>query len=371
MGGLERECDLLARELAVNGFEPVVITEELGSGLPLREKRAGVAVVRIPSNQKRTLTVQLGVAIRLARTLMNDRGEVSFAVVRSFTLPALVTGLLKRLGLLPFPTIVVADTGGDNDDVTALSKRRFSWASKWLVGGNDVLAGICEANVRHLRERGYRPEQIALVPNGIDITPLSIMRPPLQVKRFLFLGRLDKQKGLYELLDAMSKLIETDDEVHLSIAGDGPEAISLQSRISEQALRGRVELLGRVDHSQIGNLFAEHDCLVLPSYSEGCPLSVLEAAAHSRVLVLTDVGDLRKYFDDCAHFCLTEDVNSLVGAMSMAVNSVPADLHVRYMKNLEGLSIQNTTERIIRLMLNCQHASLVQPVATSSSGRDR
>ena len=53
---------------------------------------------------------------------------------------------------------------------------------------------------------------------------------------------------------------------------------------------------GRAEYDELSDLFVAHDCLVLPSFSEGMPLSVLEAAAHHRVLVVTDVGDMRRLF---------------------------------------------------------------------------
>jgi glycosyltransferase involved in cell wall biosynthesis len=72
-------------------------------------------------------------------------------------------------------------------------------------------------------------------------------------------------------------------------------------------------------------VFDEHDCLVLPSYSEGMPLSVLEAAAHRRVLIITDVGDIRRLFGERIHICPPRDTEALIAAMEAAM----ADPHPR------------------------------------------
>jgi glycosyltransferase involved in cell wall biosynthesis len=64
--------------------------------------------------------------------------------------------------------------------------------------------------------------------------------------------------------------------------------------------------------------------MVLPSYSEGMPLSVLEAAAHHRILVATDVGDIRALFGDRVHLCAPRSASALEAAMEVAATAEPA-----------------------------------------------
>ncbi len=78
--------------------------------LPREELVGKVRVIRIPSSEQRSVIVQLKVAFALATILIRLRQDVAFSVVRTFTLPALVVGLLKRLRLIKFPTLVTADT---------------------------------------------------------------------------------------------------------------------------------------------------------------------------------------------------------------------------------------------------------------------
>ncbi|MBJ7343368.1 MAG: hypothetical protein JHC46_07275, partial [Solirubrobacteraceae bacterium] len=80
LGGMERECALLAEEFKQLGYSPLVITEQLGLDLPLEETANGVRIVRVPSSPERSLIVQLRVARAIATLLLRTRRHVAFAV---------------------------------------------------------------------------------------------------------------------------------------------------------------------------------------------------------------------------------------------------------------------------------------------------
>ncbi len=349
LGGLERECALLADEFSKLGYSPVVVTEQLGMSLPREELVGKVRVIRIPSSEQRSVVVQLKVAFALATILIRLRQDVAFSVVRTFTLPALVVGLLKRLRLIKFPTLVTADTGGDGDDIVALQRRPLSVVSRWLVSSNDYVNGLCAANTEHLRQFGYSESKITSIPNGVDASSWGSTYPPEEVRRFLFLGRVVAAKGLFELIDAMSTLVSEHRDITLTIAGAGPDEQALRHRSSELGLEASVTFVGRVEYDELSDLFAAHDCLVLPSYSEGMPLSVLEAAAHHRVLVVTDVGDMRRLFDGRAFICPPRDVKALTESMRAAVES--AEPMAEYGPIINEISIETVAARLIGQLL--------------------
>ncbi len=232
LGGMERECALLAREFARQGWEPVVITEQLGMPFARSERVGPVRIHRIPSSPVRALSVQLKVAARMAMLLLRYRRRAAFAIVRTATLPSVLVGLLKLLRLVRFPTLVTAETGGAADDVVALAERPLFPVSRALLSAHDCLNGICQMNVDHLRQYGFPASKITTIPNGIDTTAWETATPPESVERFLFLGRLDHEKGLFELLDAFRAVRARHPRVSLTIAGEGPSLQELRTAAS-------------------------------------------------------------------------------------------------------------------------------------------
>jgi glycosyltransferase involved in cell wall biosynthesis len=344
LGGQERQCALLADALARRGYQPVVITEQLGFDTPRRERIGAADVIRIPSSPERTLGTQLRVAARLTLIIVRHR-RARFAIVRTYTLPAIAVGLLKALRLVRFPTLVTAETGGGDDDVQELSRKRGFPVLRALVSANDVLSGICQDNIDHLREHGFPADRIILIGNGIDTTPYACAAAPQLVRRFLFLGRIVEEKGVFELLDAFARVHAEQPEATLTIAGDGAARGELELRVAQLVTAGAVSFAGRVPHERLDELFAGTDCLVLPSWSEGMPLSVLEAAAHRRVVIATDVGDLKRVFGDRIALVPPRDPIALADAMASALR----DPHPRadYDDLMPELDIDAVTGRLL------------------------
>lgn len=344
LGGMERECHLLARELRRRGWQPVIVTERLGLDLPRREETDGIRVHRMASSPRRSLWVQLWVALQLVVLVLRYR-RAGFAIVRTTTLPSLVVGALKRLRLVRFPTLVTAETGGTDDDVAALAGRPLFPLARSLVSTHDWLNGLCQANVDHLREFGFPEPKITMIPNGVDTTAWETATPPERVRRLLFLGRIDPEKGIFELLDALASVRTRHPDLTLTVAGDGPARGAMEARAAELELADAVRFVGRVPYERVGDVFAEHDCLVLPSYSEGMPLSVLEAAAHRLVLVITDVGDIRRLFGDRIHICPPRDTQALAAALEAAAGD--AAPQVDYDEVIDAVSIETVVDEVL------------------------
>ena len=104
----------------------------------------------------------------------------------------------------------------------------------------------------------------------------------------LYVGRLNVQKGLPVLLDAMELILSARPDVYLRLAGIGPERDWLNERIAKSfTLAAHVQLLGPRD--DVPGLLRASDLLVLPSLWEGMPNVVLEAMASRRAVVATAV----------------------------------------------------------------------------------
>ena len=133
---------------------------------------------------------------------------------------------------------------------------------------------------------------VRVIPNGVRI-PASV-EPEAKPAEVLFAGRLSPEKGIEELLAATAGM-------NLVVAGDGP-------------LRPLVPgALGFVPHDELERLYDRAAVVVLPSYREGLPLCVIEAMAHGRPVVASNVGGIPELVEDGVTGLLVEpgDVDGL------------------------------------------------------------
>jgi glycosyltransferase involved in cell wall biosynthesis len=151
---------------------------------------------------------------------------------------------------------------------------------------------------RHVERRLHEILQIpgsklAVVPNGIDTRRLQCEPNPdlrAHLSRngtrpvVLTMARLVEEKGIAFLLEATRSL----PDVQVVIAGDGPQRDALERQARALGVGGRVVFLGR--RSDVPQLLACSDIVVLPSLNEGLPLAVLEAMAAGKPVVATIVG---------------------------------------------------------------------------------
>jgi len=143
---------------------------------------------------------------------------------------------------------------------------------------------------------GVNGARIAVIAgSGVDTDAMVPLPEPAQPVTLAFVGRLVESKGIRTLLAAHERLGQRGRDIRLLIAGlpdpANPTSIPPQE-IEAWSRRPNVKILGFVE--DIGALWARAHIAVLPSYREGLPLSLLEAAACGRPLVATDVPGCRE-----------------------------------------------------------------------------
>jgi glycosyltransferase involved in cell wall biosynthesis len=110
--------------------------------------------------------------------------------------------------------------------------------------------------------------------------------------RFLFVGRIEKVKGIDLLLESMASLKEEAMNVHLTVVGSGGMEEWAKSFIEERDLWEHISWKGNVSDRTLASLYESSDCVVIPSRSESIPLVFSEALRFNKELIVTDVGDM-------------------------------------------------------------------------------
>jgi glycosyltransferase involved in cell wall biosynthesis len=175
----------------------------------------------------------------------------------------------------------------------------------------------------YLREiaLGWRldPGRVSVLPNPAPEIPALPSREELRAELELegdvlaFAGRLSVQKSLGTALEAVAAT----PGVTLVIAGDGPDRLTLERRMQELGLGGRVRFLGSVSRSAVLRLFRASDASVLPSAWENFPHTVVEALAVGCPVIATSVGGVPEVVLDGENGLLVPpgDAQALAGAI--------------------------------------------------------
>ena len=135
--------------------------------------------------------------------------------------------------------------------------------------------------------------------------------PNLTTVRFLLIARMLWDKGVGEFVQAARQLKRQGINAEFCLLGfldvKNPAAISRQ-QIDDWVKEGVVRYLGSTDDVRLA--ITDTDCIVLPSYREGTPRTLLEAAAMARPIVTTNVAGCRDVIDDGINGYLCEPHNA-------------------------------------------------------------
>jgi len=145
----------------------------------------------------------------------------------------------------------------------------------------------------HVR-MGIPADRIHVLPHFYEVDPERFIAEP--GRDVLFVGRLSKEKGVEQLLDAWKR---TDrGEAKLLLAGDGPERAALENKIAAEKIGG-VEFLGFVAKEDQAAMWKRAAFLVVPSiWQEPLGLVVFEAWERGRGVVASDAGGLADSVED-------------------------------------------------------------------------
>jgi glycosyltransferase involved in cell wall biosynthesis len=137
-------------------------------------------------------------------------------------------------------------------------------------------------------------QQVVALPNGIDCRPFSavptVRSDPTHPLQIVYVGRIAREKGLYETLQGLRLAHELGVDARLVIGGSGVEEARLRRYAQALGIANRVVFVGPVFGNDKVKLLSGADVMVLPSYSEGLPYALLESMAAGVPVIATPVG---------------------------------------------------------------------------------
>ncbi|QHS37843.1 glycosyltransferase [Alcaligenes faecalis] len=198
------------------------------------------------------------------------------------------------------------------------------------MAGADVVVTISKAMMVNLMERGVPRERLFFVPNAIDkafemmsepqeVTQLRHKIGVLNKKTIGYISNFSQREGHRVLLDAFTKLRNQGLDIHLVIAGDGPEWSRIAQMVSERRLEQYVVMPGNVDHSEIRNWYHTIDLFVVPRIEDFAsdyvtPLKPFEAMSQGIPVIMSDrpvTAEIAGDYEERARVFPAGDVDAL------------------------------------------------------------
>lgn len=183
-------------------------------------------------------------------------------------------------------------------------KSRFSpltvvWQAMRTVRHADHILCSNPTDIAHLVAAGVSPDRLTRHFSGVESEFLAAEPPPPETRSgILFFGTWIDRKGVRDLVPAVVALLRARPGLRFTAAGTTlPEDHVLSAFAPD--VRGRVRVIPKVDGSDaLIRLYAEHAIFVLPSFFEGHPLVLVEAASQGLPLVGADIGGVRDFIDE-------------------------------------------------------------------------
>ena len=211
----------------------------------------------------------------------------------SFRRKYLISKLAKRFKI----KIVIHLHGSEFKTWYSLSKEQVKKKVKWLLKNADKFIVLGKKWDSVIKEIEHDCKTV-IVSNSVNI-PKEVAKYNNNKCNILFLGVLVKRKGVFDLLDAVSKIdYKLKDKYFLTIAGTGNEEKSLKDMVKKLKLNDHVEFYGWANEKDKKELLKNSQLFILPSYNEGLPVAILEAMSYGIPIISTDVGDVKEVVND-------------------------------------------------------------------------
>jgi glycosyltransferase involved in cell wall biosynthesis len=303
-----------------------------GDGFEPKITEAGIVFIDLPINKKSINPLSdIDLFFKLIALFKQEKPDI----VHLFTIKPVIYGSLAAK-LAGVPKIIVTITGLGHAFLTgkAWLRTTVEWLYKnALKHCQTVFFKNNDDKTLFIQNGLVSVEKTALVPgSGVNTTRFSPRESkPLKSHQynnplnFFMFCRLLREKGVYEYVEAAKRIKEKHPDVTFTLLGGrdirNPSVVP-EKDILNWEKSGLIQWLDEV--VDVRDYIAQADVVVLPSYREGTPRSLLEAAAMGKPLITTDAVGCREVVDDGVNGFLVPVQNSqaLAAAMEKFINDV-------------------------------------------------
>ena len=313
VGGLSRHVFHLAHGLAADGHEVTVYTRGHPDAPP-EETDGGVRVVRTDEYPPRiafddlvpwVLAFNLSLLHRAEMDLRDRPPDILHA---HDWLVGYASAALKDLHALPLvATVHATEYGRHQGHLPGPMQVLIHQVEWWLT----FEAGRVITCSQYMREEVTRifelpPDKVEVIPNGVDLERFAPSPEAASARAELspdgrplivFAGRLEYEKGVQTVLEALPRIETGAPGTRFVVAGAGTHREELERRAADLGVADRVRFEGFCDEARLRALYGAADLVIVPSLYEPFGLVALETMACGSPVIAADTGGLREIVD--------------------------------------------------------------------------
>lgn len=295
LGGVEKYVENFYKRLP--NFKTTVVTSKYQKTLSSKDKDQNLNIIRIDSYQilkdKYYIPTLQGLKEIIKLLKINSSDETEIHTHTRFYLTNLIASILARKYKIKHYHF---EHGSSFVQDGSALVRLFAYLfdntlGKYILNKSDLVFPISEG-VRKFLEKNYKNAKLGpTLYNSYEIKNKNFKTSPKPAKaKLLFVGRLVKSKGVYELIEATKILKDKNFPFTLTLIGDGTEKVNLEKYVFDHNLTNNVFIKGKLPYEETQLEFPKYDIFINPSYTEGLPTTVLEALFNNLLIVATNVG---------------------------------------------------------------------------------
>jgi phosphatidylinositol glycan class A protein len=238
----------------------------------------------------------------------------------------------------------------------------------------DVQHVICVSNTNKenlILRAAIRPQDVSVIPNAVDTSrfkPASTSEPTDGRLTIVVISRMTYRKGVDLLVDIIPTICKLYPRTHWIIGGDGPKLLDLLQMVERSKLHDRVELLGRVEHSEVCHVLRRGQIFLNCSLTEAFCIALIEAASCGLAVVSTNVGGVPEVLPPSLVRLADPRADTLSDALCKAIDEIDTGrdmrtVHRAVTKMYSWDSVATRTEKVYSTVIHAPNLDLVQRVS--------
>jgi glycosyltransferase involved in cell wall biosynthesis len=290
-GGIESHVEAISKALAKMGIEIQIYTTDPTGRLSPRETIDGLEIFRFHSYSLGDLYL-FSPMLLMALKHLNNVDVVHAHDYQDYCVLAAV----QAKGAFNSPLVITPHYHpiGANMWRTVTKRIYTTGIGKYALRAADVVIAVSQYEKTMLSQSfSLDSKRIVHIPNGVNSKFRSLNTRDAKKKRnVLYVGRLEKYKGVQFLIKAFKKLAEDFQDSHLMIVGNGSYRKDLVTLAKALGIGGRVTFAGLVPENELINLYLTSNVFVMPSEYEAFSIALAEAMACGTPVIATKVGGM-------------------------------------------------------------------------------